>query len=349
MPSLEVANKILEHMETKKRPIMVKQLKQVGFGHGHSYKLVDRYLKDNTLFDQRKFNRRPKKLTQKQLVNLKKKVNNTDNHSLRKLENELEIPRESIRRNLRSMGIKHYKKRRGPKYKKKNEKEIKIATGRLYRLHLTGKQPLPTIVMDDETYITENDLVKYGSQGYYTDSKNTIPDNMRVLPATKFPFKVGIWYAISDFGVSDYFIWTNSMAINQNNYRTECLEKILIPFIEKSGIKDQCLFWPDKASAHYAKSVVSYLRSEQIALVPKKDNPSNLPQCRPIERAHSILKDHIFKDNFVPQNVEELKQRVVEIMENRETILQSIWTNFSKRVRKLTDQTRRDGLYKTHH
>ena len=56
-----------------------------------------------------------------------------------------------------------------------------------------------------------------------------------------------------------------------------------MPFIQEHHSKDNFVFWPDLASAHYAKSVLDYLSANNIQIVPKKDNPPNLPECRPIE------------------------------------------------------------------
>ena len=36
-------------------------------------------------------------------------------------------------------------------------------------------------------------------------------------------------------------------------YQNECLKKILIPFLQKHLADGQYVFWPDKASLHYAK------------------------------------------------------------------------------------------------
>ena len=48
----------------------------------------------------------------------------------------------------------------------------------------------------------------------------------------------------------------------------------------------------------------------------------------------------MFKNNFEPKNVNELKGRIMEIMDNVEKILKAMTTDFSKKVRKLCDKGR---------
>jgi hypothetical protein len=37
------------------------------------------------------------------------------------------------------------------------------------------------------------------------------------------------------------------------------------------------VFWPDLASAHYAKTMIAYLREKKVNFVEKSDNPPNVP------------------------------------------------------------------------
>ena len=53
---------------------------------------------------------------------------------------------------------------------------------------------------------------------------------------------------ISEKGFSKPWFKPSGLAINEDVYQNECLKKILIPFLQKHHV-----FWPDKASSHYAK------------------------------------------------------------------------------------------------
>ena len=79
---------------------------------------------------------------------------------------------------------------------------------------------------------------------------------------------------------------------------------------------------------------LNYLRRKQIFV-----NPNNLPQCRPIENCHAIIKRAIFADGFEPETAQELMDRTIKILSQSQNLLRPV------RVRKLLDKTRRLGLY----
>ena len=54
------------------------------------------------------------------------------------------------------------------------------------------------------------------------------------------------------------------MAVNRFVYRDEILEPNLLPFIKKYHKHDKYVFWPDQASAHYAKEVQEWLVSKKL-------------------------------------------------------------------------------------
>ena len=62
-------------------------------------------------------------------------------------------------------------------------------------------------------------------------------------------------------------------------YQEEGLEKILLPFLKEHHAAGKYVFWPVKASSHYAKKTLEYLEQKKIPYVPKERNPTNLPQC----------------------------------------------------------------------
>ena len=88
-----------------------------------------------------------------------------------------------------------------------------------------------------------------------------------------------LYVAVSNAGVSQPYFMPSGLAIIYN----ECLSKILITFIKKCHVNGNYIFWSDKASAHYAKGTKDFLISKNIPFVSKDRNPTNLPQCRPIE------------------------------------------------------------------
>jgi transposase len=98
-----------------------------------------------------------------------------------------------------------------------------------------------------------------------------------------------VWQALDENGnVSDPFISTGT--IDAKTYKEECVEKRLVPFIERHHDKTEVLFWPDMATSHYAGIVRESLASHGITFVEKVENAPNVPQARPIERFWSLCK-----------------------------------------------------------
>ena len=60
-------------------------------------------------------------------------------------------------------------------------------------------------------------------------------------------------------------------------------------FIRQYHADNNYIFWPDQATAHYAKSVINYLNENNVNFVRKNDNPVNVPKCRPTENFWDIL------------------------------------------------------------
>jgi hypothetical protein len=327
-----------------------RRLVKLGCAKSSTSRVTRTYADVGKLEDMRVFNTGVRKLTSRQRQVLSRTFNNATGVSQRRMARKMKVNQSTICRTLtRDLGISFFKRRKAPYYSEEKKQDIQQAVSRLYRNHFTGLSPLPIIVMDDESYVTENDFARHSSQGYYAKFPDCVPDSVRYRPVKKFPFKVGFWYAICDLGVSEAYTWRQGLAINSHLYKTFCLQQRLIPFINSLGIRDVCIFWPDKASCHYSASVIAYLRSKQIIVVPKCDNPTNVPQCRPIEEGHELIKRAIFADGFEPRTIAQLQQRTEEILDQRQAILKPIYTNLSARVRKLLDVTRRNGLYAAHH
>ena len=110
--------------------------------------------------------------------------------------------------------------------------------------------------------------------------------------------------------MSQPFFAKAGLAINQEVYISECLEKCLLPFIRAHHADDQYIFWPDKASSHYARAAINFMNAQGIKFVPKDHNLTNLPQCRPIEDLWGYLVTIVYKNGWRAETIKQLKRRV---------------------------------------
>lgn len=141
--------------------------------------------------------------------------------------------------------------------------------------------------MDVETYVKEDARTLLGPQFYTKSSEEDVPVADMTVAMEKFGQKVLVWQAICTCGLRSSIFFTKG-TINAKVYQEECLQKRLLPLYRKHEVPP--VFWPDLASAHYAKSTLQWFLENDIQYVEKDINPPNCPQLRPIERYWAIVK-----------------------------------------------------------
>ena len=232
--------------------------------------------------------------------------------------------------------IKCRKKTKIPKRTEEQKAKIRIRCSRLFR-KLAGN----SIIMDDESYFTLAHTSINGNSYFYSSNIEETPSSVKFSPTAKFNEKILVWICISNCGMSQPYFTPSGMAINQKVYLEECIIKRLMPFINKYHSDGKYLFWPDLASAHYAKIVTSYFIEKKINYVQKWDNPPNLPECRPIENFWSILKGLVYKNNWQAQNLDQLKKRIKYCLS---LVDKNLIHRLCHKVPSLIDNVRRNGV-----
>jgi hypothetical protein len=131
---------------------------------------------------------------------------------------------------------------------------------------------------------------------------------------------------------------TDSVSINQEVYLNECLKERLIPFINEHHRDGKYIFWPDLASSHYAKSVVSWM-DQNINYVAKDINPPNVPQARPIETFWAQLSQMVYEDGWQAKTERQLRPRIRQkISQIQIEYLQRLMGGVKTKLRKIADE-----------
>ena len=165
-------------------------------------------------------------------------------------------------------------------------------------------------ILDDESYFTLKHSTINGNDNFYSSNLDRTPANVKYTAKEKYEPKLLIWLAISPSGISRILVTQSGHAINAEIYTKECLKARLLPFIKKHHAKDNYVFWPDLASAHYAETALDFLIENMINHVDKLDNPPALPEIRPIERFWALLKAAVYKNGWEAKNLVELEKRI---------------------------------------
>ena len=169
-------------------------------------------------------------------------------------------------------------------------------------------------IIDDESFSHSDFTFSHSDKnlnvGYWSSNPKAVSCGVKYKSKAKFEKKMLVWLTVSSRGISTPYFVPSGLAVKQNVYLKECIIKRLMPFIKKNHPEGNFVFWPDLASANYAKSVTNYLISKSITFVQKADNPPAVPELRLVENFWSILKGMVYKNNRQATSVDELKQRI---------------------------------------
>ncbi|CAF1136436.1 unnamed protein product [Didymodactylos carnosus] len=120
------------------------------------------------------------------------------------------------------------------------------------------------IILDDEKYFGLSGDNVQCNQRFYTTDPSTTPSDVKYKKKKKYPPKILICMAMSARGVSDIYVHKSKEAIKSDIYLNECINNRLLPFIEEHHKNNDFVFWPDKASVHYAGVVLDRLKQKNI-------------------------------------------------------------------------------------
>ena len=277
---------------------------------------------------------RPVKINDRLLNELVSTINNKTGLSQRQIARRYNVHQSTISRTLRKRtSVVIRKRRKAPKMNSDNqEKTARKNCGKLYRMILNGCD----IILDDEKYFgLSGDNVQY-NQRFYTTDPSTTPSDIKYKKKKKFAPKLLIWMAMLPKGVSNVYVHKSKQAITTDIYLNECINKRLLPFIEKHYKRNNYIFWTDKASAHYAGVVIERLRTKNINVVTKSNNPPNVPQARPIETQWSLLEQKTYARNWQAKNLDSLARRIkAKVKELDQKMLQAMVKTIRKQLRSM--------------
>ena len=303
------------------------------------YCILKTYLRYGTTKDLPRSGR-PVKLSTKDLNRLVKSANNRCAPSQRKLGRRFRVHQSTISRTLRQRTSVIIRKRtKAPKMdSEEQQRRARKNCGKLYRISLNDYD----LIIDDEKFFKLSGNNILGNRYFYSTDPSAAPPNIRFQQKTKFESKVMVWMAISAKGVSNVYVHRGKQAVDQKIYLKECINRRLLPFVDKYHSNGNILFWPDLARSHYSKIVQQRLNEKNIPYVSLVDNPPNVPQARPIEVIWTILERKIYENNWEANNIDHLVRRIKQKIKELD---QQMWQDMMEGVRRKLLAIWRDGLY----
>ena len=290
----------------------VKHFQNEGKDKGSVYRIIRRYEATNIVGHRKSTGRTTTVGTPKMKQKISKLFLKHPSTSVSAAAKKLDINRSTLSHiKVRKLGIKAYTKKKAPKYVKDQEQRAKSGCRFVYKKTLQK-----ILIIDDETYLPWDPQDVPGKKFFHATDPNEVTYSEKVQPKAKFFKKTLIWQAMDENGnISEPFV--SEGTISAEVYLKECIQARLLPFIDKYYDRNQILFWPDMASAHYANKVTSFLNDSNIEFVQKSKNAPNVPQARGIERFWALCKAEYSKRQNPPKSLRGLA---------------SVWRNISKSV-----------------
>jgi len=266
------------------------------------------------------------------------KMVSKDRKSQRKIASKFNIHHSYVQKIVKKHGVKYYKKVLAPKStpEQRERQKERLSMVVMDEFKPNGRKD---IIFDDESYFQFDD--HHNGQQYYLAKKRLDADeNMVFKYQKKFEKKVLVWIAISKKGCSEPYFAPSNLAIKSSTYIKNCIEDRLVPFIRKNYPHGRYIFWPDLASAHYAKDTVSKMDELGINYLPKSKNPPNVPQLRPIERFWANLKKKVYENGWTATSIEQLQRRIrTKIREFDTTDFKNLCKNDRSKIFEAAERT----------
>lgn len=323
--------------EEKGKAWTVNYFKKQGLAKSTVYHVLKTFEKRGSIERKSGSGRQAEKVTSTVRKRLIQAASDKKGVSSRKLGAKFGVDHSWLCKVLKKNGVKYFKRQKAPATVPGQAQRQQTRARKLSRDFLPAKSSTK-IVMDDESYFTLKGDQMPSNLGFYSANKENTPSSVKYRFQEKYPTKVCVWAAISEEGVSDLFFVPSKGAINAQLYQDECIVARLVPFLEELHEDGDYLFWPDLASAHYAKATIDLLKARNINFVPKDANPPAVPQIRPVEKFWGLLKQKVYAGDWEADTVEQLKRRVRKCVRELDMEpVQSAFAHLKTKIRKVAD------------
>lgn len=330
-----IENYSVQNKNSSKKDIVNHLLKE-GFSRPTIYKAIQRKEQGLGIQDLPRSGR-PRILSKKRVKRLVNTVENKVGISCRKIAPKFKISKDTINRYLHRENVRYYKRDKTPYYSSDQEASVRRTCRRLLRYHLTSSTSL---IIDDEKYFGFYNDEDPGNSAYYTSDRTNTPNDVRCKGKEKYPKKLLVYLAFSERGISKPLIRPQSSpSVNSDTYLKECIKKRIMPFVREYHADAKYIFWPDKATAHYVKKVTKWAATNGLKIVPYEDNPTNVPQARPIENLWGQLSAKVYEGGWRCDTEDQLASRIkLKIKEMDREVVQSTISSVRRKLRTIADK-----------
>lgn len=213
---------------------------------------------------------------------IRDRVRRNPRRSMRQMAREIGISEASIRNIAKNeLKLKSLKLQKHQHLdEKKCDKRLERCS-RLLRERATGFQK--SIIFSDEKFFSIEQAHNIQNDRVLSPDSSMANKAGRIVSRSQKPAGVMVWAGVSFFGKTELIFVKNGIKINSNNYISEILEDVVMPWAKQNVPNDDWIFQQDSAPAHRAKKTQEFCNENFPDFLTSNEWPPYSPDLNPLD------------------------------------------------------------------
>lgn len=210
---------------------------------------------------------------------IKQRLVRNPHTKVRKMSRDLGISRSTVQRIVKcDLQLIPYKLRKAQLLTEK-DKKVRLERCRLLKQRSAASNWKNILFSDEKLFSIEQ------AHNHQNDRiwSSTRPGAAAVIPRRQNAKTVMVWGAICATGKTPLVFVENGIKINQENYRRDILESVVLPWSQQHFGNQPWIFQQDSAPAHRALSVQQWCKSNFPDFISSKEWPPYSPDLNPMD------------------------------------------------------------------
>ena len=215
---------------------------------------------------------------------LRDRIRRNSRRSMRKMATEIGISEFSVRNVVKNeLQLKSLKLKKGQHL---DEKKCRTRMERCRSLlHERGAQFHRKVLFSDEKFFSIEQAHNVQNDRILAPNSSAANKTGRIVTRTQKPAGVMIWAGVSFSGKTDLIFVEQGIKINAQNYVSDILQSVVMPWGQKTYPDQQWVFQQDSAPAHRAKLTQNFCKVNLPGFISSQERPPYSPDLNPLDYA----------------------------------------------------------------
>lgn len=306
-----------------------KAMKYLGIKRDFVYKTLKRFKETSSTEDRRRSGRPRSARTDRVVKIVRERIRRKNHRSIRKLAADLNISRGSVHNILRhDLGCYAYKKRKVHGLSQASKQKRAERSNTILSWHAGDE-----FVFSDEKLFVLEQSHNAQNDRLWAAKMADIPENQKYVPRFQGAPSVMVWGAVCTRGKLPLIFIDKGVKINAEYYKTEVLEKVVAPNLQRMFGDDYYIFQQDGAPSHTANSVQAWCKENLTDFLPKNEWPPSSPDLNCLDFfVWSYMLSKL--NNYKISNLDQLKKYIELIWDEMPMeAVRAACDGFEKRLR----------------